>query len=102
MERNNFFGLDKFVWWSGIIVSRKDPLGVGRCQVRVFGWHTDDKSLLPDEDLPWAMPLYPINNPNTFSKPRIGDWVVGFFMDGESAQMPIMMGIIPGLEPKKG
>jgi hypothetical protein len=28
--------------------------------------------------------------------PDLGDWVVGFFMDGESAQMPVMMGVLPG------
>jgi hypothetical protein len=32
--------------------------------------------------------------------PRIGDWIVGFFMDGESAQAPVMMGVLPGLIPE--
>lgn len=100
MERNNFFGLDKFIWWVGVIEHRDDPLGLGRCGVRIFGWHTDDTSLLPTNELPLATPMLPINSPNTFSKPRLNDWVVGFFIDGESAQAPIMMGIIPGLKPK--
>ena len=97
--RNNFIGLDKFVWWVGVIEGRNDELGIGRCQVRIFGWHTEDKIALPTEDLPWATPMLPINAPNTFSKPRMGDWIVGFFMDGESAQFPIMMGILPGIKP---
>jgi hypothetical protein len=25
------------------------------------------------------------------------DWVVGFFMDGESGQYPIIMGVLPGV-----
>jgi hypothetical protein len=32
--------------------------------------------------------------------PPIGTWVVGFFLDGESAQYPIIMGAIPGYLPK--
>ena len=100
MNRNNFLGLNSFVWWVGVVEDRNDPLGSGRARVRIFGWHTEDTSALPKEDLPWAMPMYPINAPNTFSKPREKDWVVGFFMDGESGQMPIMMGILPGINSK--
>lgn len=99
MDRNSFIGLSKFIWWVGVVEGRDDPLGIGRCQVRIFGWHTDDETALPTEDLPWAHPMLPVNSPNTFSKPKIGDWLVGFFMDGESGQFPIMMGILPGLEP---
>jgi len=40
----------------------------------------------------------PINNSKSFSAPRVGDWVVGFFMDGESGQFPIMMGVLPGIK----
>ena len=71
----------------------------GRCRVRIFGWHTEDKTALPTEDLPWAHPMLPINNPTVSGKPREGDWVVGFFMDGESGQYPIMMGVLPGITP---
>ena len=95
-------GKDGFYWWTGVIEARNDPLGLGRCQVRIFGWHSDNKNELPTKDLPWAHPIYPINAPNTFSKPRLGDWVVGFFMDGEAAQFPVMMGVLPGIQPSKG
>ena len=93
-------GMNNFVWWTGVVEARNDPLGLGRCQVRIFGYHTDNKALLPTSDLPWAQPMYPVNAPNTFGKPRLGDWVVGFFMDGDSAQFPVMMGILPGLKPQ--
>jgi len=69
-----------------------------RCQLRIFGWHTDNVSELPVTDLPWAQPMYPINNSKSFSVPRLGDWVVGFFMDGDSGQAPIMMGVLPGIQ----
>jgi hypothetical protein len=97
----NFIGKDDFVWFIGVVENRVDPLGMGRCQLRIFGWHTDNTSELPTILLPWAQPMYPINNSKSFSAPRLGDWIVGFFMDGMSAQAPIMMGVLPGLQGKK-
>jgi hypothetical protein len=97
-NRNSFNGLGGFVWWVGEIENRVDPLAVGRCQVRIFGWHTNNKSQLATKDLPWAHPVYPINNSKSFSAPRVGDWVVGFFMDGESGQFPVMLGVMPGMQ----
>jgi len=101
MNRNNFLGLSGFVWWVGVIETIVDPLGVGRCQVRIFGWHTEDTSALPTKDLPWAHPMVSINNSQSFQIPNEGEWVVGFFMDGESGQYPIMMGILPSLRKSK-
>ena len=97
-NRNSFNGLGGFVWWVGEIENRVDPLAVGRCQVRIFGWHTANKSQLATKDLPWAHPVYPINNSKSFSAPKVGDWVVGFFMDGESGQFPVMLGVMPGMQ----
>lgn len=94
----NFIGKDGFVWFIGVVENRVDPLGIGRCKLRIFGWHTDNKNELPTEDLPWAQPMYPINDSKRFSAPRIGDWVVGFFVDGQSGQAPVMMGVLPGIK----
>jgi hypothetical protein len=92
----NFAGLNGFVWWMGEIENRVgDVLGMGRCQVRIFGWYDDD---ILTEDLPWAMPLLPINNSKSFESPAKGEWVVGFFLDGEAGQFPVMMGILPGIK----
>jgi len=93
---NNFAGLNGFCWWVGAVEARDDPLGLGRCRVRIFGWHTDDKSKIPTIELPWAHPMYSINTAKQFQPLEINDWVVGFFMDGESGQFPIMMGVLPG------
>jgi len=93
----NFAGKNGFIWWVGVVESRVDPLALGRCQVRIIGWHSINKQLAPTEDLPWAHPMYPLNNSKSFSSPRINDWVVGFFLDGENAQQPVMMGVIPGI-----
>ena len=98
INRNNFMGLDGFVWWFGVIENRKDPLQTGRCQVRIFGWHTEDKNLIPTEDLPWAHPVMPLNtNTATGLAAKEGDMVFGFFLDSDDAQFPVMIGIVPGI-----
>jgi len=39
--------------WYGVVVNVQDPLKSGRVQVRIHGLH-DDKTKIPDKDLPWA------------------------------------------------
>lgn len=102
---SDFSGKTGFIWFVGVVENRMDPLGLGRCQIRAFGWHDDgnpqSKMNIPLTDLPWATPLLPCNNSKSFSSPELGDWVVGFFMDGVSAQFPVMMGVLPGYTPSK-
>lgn len=100
MHKNNKLGYDPFVWWTGVVEDRQDPLKIGRCRVRIIGTHTDDKTILPTASLPWAHPLQPINNPNSYT-PKEGDMVVGFFMDSIDGQFPIMFGLVPGIATKK-
>ena len=97
----NFLGKDGFVWWKGVIENRDDPLHLGRCQVRIFGWHTDNIQQLPSNGLPWAIPAHSPNSTMTSDTPLVGDFAFGFFMDGESAQMPVLLGIFPGI-PTQG
>ena len=97
MYNKDFAGKNGFIWWVGIVENSVDPMAVGRCQVRIFGWHSDNPNLLPTENLPWAQAMYSINNSGKVSAPKVGDWIVGFFMDGELAQMPVMMGVLSGL-----
>lgn len=48
--------------YNGIIENNKDPLKLGRVQVRIFGMHTFNRdesgslSYIPTKDLPWAYP----------------------------------------------
>ena len=95
---NNFIGKDGFNWWIGVVEDRMDPLQLGRCRVRIFGHHTENKQLLPIADLPWAQPSLPTNGSTSFSAPKEGEYVTGFFADGESSQNPIMTGVLPGLK----
>jgi hypothetical protein len=94
-----------FYWWFGVVEDRNDPLRLGRCRVRIIGYHTEDNEVLPSDDLPWAMPVMPANSAGTSGvgwSPTgavEGTWVVGFFADGESGQHPMFwgtVGAIPG------
>ena len=98
IDKNNYIGLSGFVWWVGEIEDIYDPLYLRRCKVRIFGWHNDNTSELPTQDLPWCQTLSAFNVSKTWIAPSIGDWVVGFFMDGENAQYPVALGVLPGLK----
>lgn len=97
---DNLYAPDGFFWWVGVVLDRKDPLKLGRCRVRIMGYHTDNTSEMPREDLPWAMPLQPILSAAISGKghtplgPLEGTWVVGFFADGRDCQQPIIWGTI--------
>ena len=41
----------------GVVEDRSDPKQLGRLRVRVLGLHTEDKTILPTEELPWATVL---------------------------------------------
>jgi len=94
------FNKDGFNWWIGVVENRQDPEKLGRCKVRIFGYHTDSKELLPTKDLPWCIPIQPITSAATSGLgssplgPVEGTWVIGFFLDGEDMQQPAMFGTI--------
>ena len=112
MENNllktNFTGKDGFRWWIGQIAPEKvqgDQLnGTGnawgcRLKVRIYGYHPADLTELPDEDLPWAQILLSSQGgsgrANRSQSLRVapGDTVLGFFLDGDDAQLPVVLGI---------
>jgi hypothetical protein len=98
-----FQGKDGFIWWHGVVEDRKDPLMIGRCRVRILGWHTADKAELPTRNLPWAQAIMPITSASQTNAgeapvgPVEGTWVMGFYRDGELAQEPVMIGTMHGI-----
>jgi hypothetical protein len=94
------FNKDNFNWWIGVVEDRRDPEKLGRCRVRIFGYHTDSKELLPTRKLPWCIPIHPITSAAVSGigssplGPLEGSWVIGFFLDGEDMQQPAMFGTI--------
>jgi len=98
MVSQDFYGVNGFVWWVGTVEDINDPLQLGSIRVRIIGVHSEDKMLVPTEALPWAQVALPTTGAMTTSGPRAGDWVFGFFQDGSYAQIPIVMGIFPGVQ----
>jgi hypothetical protein len=97
----NFLGHDGFIWWIGVVEDINDPLTLGRCKVRCFGYHPAKKTdLVPTVDLPWALTIHPLNTPNLYGAPALGDWVFGFFLDSLSAQEPAILGYLPAIPVK--
>lgn len=96
----NLYNPQGFYWFVGCVEDRMDPLKSGRCKVRIFGDHTSNKEELPTKDLPWAIPMSPINSASMSGKgsspigPIEGTWVVGWYLDGADKQMPLMIGTI--------
>jgi len=105
----HFMGLDGFVWFVGVVEDRvNDPSKLGRVRVRCLGHHTEDRKLLATEDLPWAHVMHPVTDPsmqgmgNTPSFLVEGSWVIGFFMDADMKQQPVIMGSLPGVPNIEG
>lgn len=114
--KRHFVGRDGFIWWIGQVVSEdkwventpgrrtlttSDRKGFGeRYKVRIMGYHTANKNELTDDQLPWASVMYPVTagsgGAGTWSNAalRQGSFVFGFFLDGEDAQQPVIMGVI--------
>lgn len=100
MDNRTSNNAGQFYWWFGVVEDRDDPLRLGRCRVRIMGYHIDDKQTLPTEDLPWAMPIMPANNPSvsgvggSANGVVTGTWVVGFFADHSNGQHPMFFGTV--------
>ena len=105
----DYLGKDGFFWWFGEVVEDKDPLQVGRVKVRISGWYTGldgkFKEKMPDEDLPWAVVLQPTNQGGqegtgiSSGQLKPGAMVMGFFLDGQEAQQPVVMGVVRAYKP---
>ena len=113
--KTHFLGKDGFIWWIGQVVDQtkwagnlsgtptkttKEQKGFDfRYKVRIMGYHTAVPGDLSDDDLPWASVMLPVTagtsgGARTAPKLRQGNFVYGFFLDGEDAQQPIIMGVI--------
>ena len=99
----NFMGKDGFQWFVGVVEDREDPKHLGRLKVRCLGYHTEDLGKLETKDLPWAHPMNPITSATVSGVGQSplgcveGSWGVGFFTDGKDAQMPCIIGTLPGV-----
>ena len=122
--QSHYLGRDGFIWWIGRVAPAKvwrneksrldagayeknedgeDPTGGSwayRCKVRIIGYHTFKREELPDEDLPWAH-VMASNEAGSFQggsgqthKLTGEETVFGFFLDGDDAQQPVIVGAL--------
>jgi len=111
-----FVGRDGFIWWIGQIApesswkdnipglpvdNNESVLGFSeRYRVRIMGYHTADSDRITDEELPWAYVMYPVTAggglraSSQSANLTQGTFVFGFFLDGEDAQTPVIMGVL--------
>ena len=108
--KSNFSGKDGFSWWIGRVAhpeywkvenlaSGHEGSAAHRVKVRIIGYHPWDDEL-HESDLPWATVL---QDPVTGSGQGAmgdtlslvgGETAVGFFLDGEEAQQPVIIGLL--------
>ena len=94
-------------YFMGVVEDRDDPLKLGRLKVRCYGVHTDIKSDISTDDLPWAVPIMPITSASISgvgtspTGPVEGTWVFGFFMDGIDLSQPFILGTLVGAPTDK-
>jgi len=105
-----------FLWWVGQIADdsvwrdnqspgkfegKNKVAGWGRrYKVRIIGLHDQGEESIPDDQLPWAQVMYPITggggqtNAGQTPNLRQGNFVFGFFLDGQDQQVPVIMGVL--------
>ena len=115
--KSDYLGKDGFIWWLGQVAdakswkpqslnanfqdpTKKDKNWSERCKVRIIGYHTFRTTELSDEDLPWAH----IMMDPAFGSAQGGEGITnnlsggevcfGFFLDGDDAQQPVVVGVI--------
>ena len=106
----------QFNWWIGQIAddatwrdntaSGKHEAGTQipgqsrRYKVRIIGYHDKQEESIPSDQLPWAQVMYPVTagggqaSAYQTTALRQGNFVFGFFLDGQDQQVPVIMGIL--------
>lgn len=86
-------GFNNVTFFIGIVENNVDERHEGRVQVRAFGFHGTNQEIAP-RNLPWATCVSGSYDPN-FSIPPLNSFVFGLFIDGDEAQQPIILGMLP-------
>ena len=98
----DYYG-DQTRWFIGTVVSLEDPEQLGRIRVRIYGIHSENKSDIPDNDLPWAQVVMPIGQGGTKGLGnnlgiQVDSLAFGIFLDGANSQLPLVVGSLPKFE----
>jgi len=113
--KSNYIGKDGFHWWIGQVANQNSwksksqfseekgsdgKVWAARCKVRIVGHHTFDGNVLPDDDLPWAQimmdPAFGSSQGGMGATINLkgGETCFGFFIDGDDAQQPVVIGLL--------
>ena len=101
--QTEYYG-DNTRWFVADVVDHTPPYGYeGRVKIRIHGIHNPSTREIPQNDLPWAQVVLPTTEGGVSGlgrTPRLtsGATVFGFFMDGTSSQIPLVVGSIPKTE----
>lgn len=88
-------GIRSPMFFVGVVENNDDPTGQGRVQVRAFGVHGENtEAQIPTGALPWA-PCVSGEYSNDTPVPKLNTFVFGMFLDGDEAQHPMVLGLIP-------
>ena len=96
-------GKTGFIWFTGVVEDRNDPLFLNRVRVRIHGAHSYDKQKIATTDLPWAEVMMPTTSPSlsglgTTTHGLVeGSTVMGFYRDHLNMQDPIIIGSFVGI-----
>jgi len=106
---SQFKDIQNFSMFHGVVESRNDPARLGRVKVRVIGLHssrrnsTTETEGIPTDHLPWAQVMMPVTSASISGVGEApvgiveGSHVIGYFLDGDMAQSPIIIGTLPGI-----
>jgi hypothetical protein len=98
--QREFYG-DSTRWFVATVVNATPHYGYeGRVKIRIHGVHSNKVSDIPEADLPWASIVIPTTEEGVSGlgkNPKLtaGSIVFGFFLDGESSQLPVVLGSLP-------
>ena len=85
----------------------KDPTNAGKCKVHIHGHTNSGEKQIDEEDLPWAHVMHnnkaSLNKIGSSTNYLPGSVCIGFWMDPETKQIPVILGSIPKAgESKEG
>lgn len=89
-------GQEGFRWWLGIVEDVQDPLQLGRVKVRVLNENDNNEP----EELDWSHVMMPVTSAcvdgvGDTPSLTVGSRVIGFYLDGEEKQQPMVIGSFP-------